>query len=195
MNRTKLPIRKRLGDVPQFSRSIDAAVAEEINQYKKGKQLLEQTKHGRKDKEMKAKPVGNIGSSIQQLKVLYPQICSTKQRPVPQFSKKTYAIFFVKVKVNRLWEEGEWHGQAQKWFLMRLMKDESEINLASGEVDPEFSEWKWANTGDVIEQAVDYKRPTYEEVMKNCRVGTLPGLNPPKSSTLMATGYRWNVSP
>ncbi|XP_074358323.1 nudix hydrolase 25-like, partial [Apium graveolens] len=75
----------------------------------------------------------------------------------------------VKVKVNRLWEEGEWHGQAQKWFLMRLMKDESEINLASGEVDPEFSEWKWANTGDVIEQAVDYKRPTYEEVMKNCR--------------------------
>ncbi|KAL8108199.1 hypothetical protein AgCh_024587 [Apium graveolens] len=28
MNRTKLPIRKRLGDVPQFSRSIDAAVAE-----------------------------------------------------------------------------------------------------------------------------------------------------------------------
>ncbi|KAL8089493.1 hypothetical protein AgCh_039095 [Apium graveolens] len=29
MNRTKLPIRKRLGDVPQFSRSIDAAVAED----------------------------------------------------------------------------------------------------------------------------------------------------------------------
>ncbi|KAL8115624.1 hypothetical protein AgCh_022214 [Apium graveolens] len=28
MNRTKLPIRKRLGDVPQFTRSIDAAVAE-----------------------------------------------------------------------------------------------------------------------------------------------------------------------
>ncbi|KAL8148084.1 hypothetical protein AgCh_005429 [Apium graveolens] len=28
MNRTKVLIRKRLGDVPQFSRSIDAAVAE-----------------------------------------------------------------------------------------------------------------------------------------------------------------------
>ncbi|KAL8135612.1 hypothetical protein AgCh_010301 [Apium graveolens] len=28
MNKTNLPIRKRLGDVPQFSRSIDAAVAE-----------------------------------------------------------------------------------------------------------------------------------------------------------------------
>ena len=27
------------------------------------------------------------------------------------------------------------------------------------------------------------------------RVGTLPGLNPPKSPTSMATGYRWIVSP
>ncbi|CAI9095980.1 OLC1v1032031C1 [Oldenlandia corymbosa var. corymbosa] len=72
----------------------------------------------------------------------------------------------VKAKVNRLWGGGEWHGQAQKWFLMRLTKDESEINLANGEVEPEFSEWKWARPEEVIEQAVDYKRPTYEEVMR-----------------------------
>ncbi|KAL0380862.1 UNVERIFIED_CONTAM: Nudix hydrolase 25 [Sesamum angustifolium] len=71
-------------------------------------------------------------------------------------------------KVNRLWR-GEWHGQAQKWFLMRLTADESEINLANGETDKEFSEWKWATPEEVIEQAVDYKRPTYEEVMKTFR--------------------------
>ncbi|XP_030949700.1 nudix hydrolase 25 isoform X2 [Quercus lobata] len=71
----------------------------------------------------------------------------------------------VKAKVNRLWG-GEWHGQAQKWFLMRLTKDESEINLANGEAEPEFAEWKWAGPEEVVEQAVDYKRPTYEEVMR-----------------------------
>ncbi|KAK7310095.1 hypothetical protein RJT34_07359 [Clitoria ternatea] len=71
----------------------------------------------------------------------------------------------VKAKVNRLWG-GEWHGQAQKWFLMRLTKDDSEINLANGEADPEFAEWKWADPDEVIEQAVDYKRPTYEEVIR-----------------------------
>ncbi|KAI5353265.1 PREDICTED: nudix hydrolase [Prunus dulcis] len=71
----------------------------------------------------------------------------------------------VKTKVNRLWG-GEWHGQAQKWFLMRFTKDESEINLANGEADPEFAEWKWAIPEEVIEQAVDYKRPTYEEVFR-----------------------------
>ncbi|KAG5531502.1 hypothetical protein RHGRI_026199 [Rhododendron griersonianum] len=74
----------------------------------------------------------------------------------------------VKAKVNRLWG-GEWHGQAQKWFLMRLTKDESEVNLASSEADTEFSEWKWASPNEVIEQAVDYKRSTYEEVMATFR--------------------------
>ncbi|XP_023644892.1 nudix hydrolase 25 [Capsella rubella] len=73
----------------------------------------------------------------------------------------------VKAKVNRLWG-GEWHGQAQKWFLVRLRNDEDEreINLANNEADSEFAEWKWAKPEEVIEQAVDYKRPTYEEVIK-----------------------------
>ncbi|KAL8091820.1 hypothetical protein AgCh_034180 [Apium graveolens] len=36
----------------------------------------------------------------------------------------------------------------------------------------------------------DYHNPTFA-----VRVGTLPGLNPPNSSTSMAIGLRWNVSP
>ncbi|RVX12662.1 hypothetical protein CK203_011616 [Vitis vinifera] len=35
---------------------------------------------------------------------------------------------------------------------MRLTKDDSEVNLASGEAEPEFSEWKWSNPEEVIEQ-------------------------------------------
>ncbi|CAG7899066.1 hypothetical protein BRARA_H01912 [Brassica rapa] len=74
----------------------------------------------------------------------------------------------VKAKVNRLWG-GEWYGQAQKWFLVRLMNDEDEreINLANNEADSEFSGWKWAKPEEVIEQAVDYKRPTYEQVINS----------------------------
>lgn len=51
---------------------------------------------------------------------------------------------------------------------MRLIKDEDEreINLANNEADSEFSEWKWARPEEVVEQAVDYKRPTYEQVIK-----------------------------
>lgn len=35
---------------------------------------------------------------------------------------------------------------------MRFTKDESEINLATGEADAEFAEWKWASPEEVIEQ-------------------------------------------
>lgn len=37
---------------------------------------------------------------------------------------------------------------------MRLTKDESEVNLATGEADPEFAEWKWATPEEVIEQVI-----------------------------------------
>ncbi|GKV51577.1 hypothetical protein SLEP1_g58216 [Rubroshorea leprosula] len=33
---------------------------------------------------------------------------------------------------------------------MQLTNDESEINLATGEVDQEFAKWKWANPEEVI---------------------------------------------
>ena len=35
---------------------------------------------------------------------------------------------------------------------MRLTKDESKVNLATGEAKPEFAEWKWARPEEVIEQ-------------------------------------------
>lgn len=35
---------------------------------------------------------------------------------------------------------------------MRLTDDDSQVNLATGEVDPEFSEWKWASPEEVVEQ-------------------------------------------
>ncbi|PIA63703.1 hypothetical protein AQUCO_00201213v1 [Aquilegia coerulea] len=68
----------------------------------------------------------------------------------------------VKAKVNRL-SRGEWHGHAQKWFLMRMISDDSEVKIASSEVDPE---WKWASPEEVVDQAVDHKRGMYEEVIR-----------------------------
>ncbi|GLT99872.1 hypothetical protein SLE2022_172810 [Rubroshorea leprosula] len=61
----------------------------------------------------------------------------------------------IKAKVNRLWG-GEWHGQPQKWFIPSC------VLLF-------FCREKWANSEEVIEQAVDYKRPTYEVVMRTFR--------------------------
>lgn len=73
----------------------------------------------------------------------------------------------VKAKITQLWGK-EWIGQAQKWFLFKFAGDESEINLdADGIERAEFSEWKWASTDEVLERAVEFKRPVYEKVFKS----------------------------
>ncbi|CAK9277351.1 unnamed protein product [Sphagnum jensenii] len=73
----------------------------------------------------------------------------------------------VKVKITALWGR-EWTGQAQKWFLFRFTGDESEINLAGdGSEAAEFSEWKWLPVEEVISNAVDFKKPVYEQAFKH----------------------------
>lgn len=37
-------------------------------------------------------------------------------------------------------------------FLVKFTADEREINLATGEAETEFSEWKWATLDEVIDQ-------------------------------------------
>lgn len=72
----------------------------------------------------------------------------------------------VKEKITQLWGK-EWTGQAQKWFLFEFTGDESEINLdGDGTERAEFSEWKWTSSDEVLERAVDFKRPVYEKVFK-----------------------------
>ncbi|KAJ4978741.1 hypothetical protein NE237_009521 [Protea cynaroides] len=69
-------------------------------------------------------------------------------------------------KINRRWGS-DWKGQAQKWFLLRFTGKEEEINLlGDGTEKPEFGEWSWMTPQQVLELAVDFKKPVYEEVLK-----------------------------
>ncbi|KAJ4705392.1 Nudix hydrolase [Melia azedarach] len=72
----------------------------------------------------------------------------------------------VKQKLNRRWGTN-YKGQAQKWFLFKFTGKESEINLlGDGSEKPEFKEWTWMFPEQVLELAVDFKRPVYEQVLK-----------------------------
>ncbi|XP_043691010.1 nudix hydrolase 26, chloroplastic isoform X2 [Telopea speciosissima] len=72
----------------------------------------------------------------------------------------------VREKINRQWGS-DWKGQAQKWFLLRFTGKEEEINLlGDGTEKPEFGEWSWVTPQLVVELAVDFKKPVYEEVLK-----------------------------
>ncbi|XP_010246930.1 PREDICTED: nudix hydrolase 26, chloroplastic [Nelumbo nucifera] len=72
----------------------------------------------------------------------------------------------VRAKLNREWGS-DWKGQAQKWFLLRFTGKEEEINLlGDGTEKAEFGEWSWMTPEQVIEHAVDFKKPVYEGVLK-----------------------------
>jgi putative (di)nucleoside polyphosphate hydrolase len=65
--------------------------------------------------------------------------------------------------VPLLWD-GKFRGQKQKWFLLEFTGDDEEININTQ--NPEFSDWRWSNKGDLLEYIVPFKLKTYEQIVK-----------------------------
>lgn len=55
-------------------------------------------------------------------------------------------------------------GQRQKWFLMKFTGSDSEFNLNNH--TPEFEEWMWRDLSTMPNLVVDFKKPLYEELVK-----------------------------
>ncbi len=63
---------------------------------------------------------------------------------------------------------GRYRGQTQKWFLLRFLGEESEIDIhspAGGAHPPEFEAWRWERLEALPELVVPFKRKVYEEVV------------------------------
>ena len=61
-----------------------------------------------------------------------------------------------------IWK-GKFRGQKQKWFVVRFIGKESEINLKTKH--PEFIEWKWVKINELPEIIVDFKRDVYKKLL------------------------------
>ena len=60
-----------------------------------------------------------------------------------------------------IWK-GKYRGQKQKWFLMRFVGIDNEINIKTKH--PEFLEWKWVDLEKITDLVVDFKLHVYKEV-------------------------------
>lgn len=60
--------------------------------------------------------------------------------------------------------ENRWRGQRQKWFAMRFLGSDSDINVET-EV-PEFSDWKWVDVRSLPDLIVSFKRLVYLSVLE-----------------------------
>ncbi|MEJ0046803.1 MAG: RNA pyrophosphohydrolase [Rhodospirillales bacterium] len=58
---------------------------------------------------------------------------------------------------------GRYRGQRQRWFALRFLGEDAEIDLAA-HADVEFSEWRWVRLAEAPSLAVEFKRPIYERL-------------------------------
>jgi len=63
--------------------------------------------------------------------------------------------------IGIIWK-GKFKGQIQKWFVMRFIGNESEININTKH--PEFLDWKWINLDDLTKIAVNFKLEVYKNI-------------------------------
>lgn len=59
--------------------------------------------------------------------------------------------------------KGRCRGQRQKWFLMRFLGRDSEINLET--LEPEFSAWRWTTIESLPELVFPIKRKVYCDLL------------------------------
>ena len=65
--------------------------------------------------------------------------------------------------VGIIWK-GKYRGQKQKWFIVRFLGSDNEINLNTKK--PEFIEWKWLEINELPNVIVDFKKNVYKKLVE-----------------------------
>ena len=69
--------------------------------------------------------------------------------------------------LGKIWK-GKYRGQKQKWFIMRFVGDEEEINIKTK--NAEFKEWKWIDVNQLLNVVVRFKHDVYKAIVKELNI-------------------------
>ena len=69
--------------------------------------------------------------------------------------------------VGKIWK-GKYRGQKQKWFIMKFIGNENEINIKTK--NPEFREWKWIEINQLTNVVVKFKLDVYKSVVRELKL-------------------------
>jgi len=64
--------------------------------------------------------------------------------------------------VGKIWK-GRYRGQKQKWFVVKFLGNDNEVNINTK--NPEFIEWKWIDINLLPDLIVLFKKHVYEKVL------------------------------
>jgi len=82
---------------------------------------------------------------------------------------------------GRLVRRDQWPrciGQKQRWFLLRLTRDEAQFDFRKTS-QPEFDQWRWAPFWDPVREVVYFKRPVYMRALQELAPLAFPRGQPP----------------
>jgi putative (di)nucleoside polyphosphate hydrolase len=65
--------------------------------------------------------------------------------------------------IGKVWK-GKWRGQRQRWFLLRFLGQDGDIDIATAH--PEFRAWRWSDPADLPELIVPFKRALYARLLE-----------------------------
>ena len=109
-------------------------------------------------------PQGGIDEGEDSLKAAYRELeeeTSIKNVELIQELDGTMTYELPNHLLGIIWK-GKYRGQKQKWYLMRFIGDEEEINIKTKK--PEFLDWKWIEINQITELVVDFKLDVYRDL-------------------------------
>ena len=71
-----------------------------------------------------------------------------------------------KYLLGKIWK-GKYRGQKQKWFIMRFVGNEDEINIKTKKA--EFKEWKWIDVNQLTNVVVSFKLEVYKRLVNELK--------------------------
>jgi putative (di)nucleoside polyphosphate hydrolase len=86
----------------------------------------------------------------------------TNEAEIIAKSAKWYRYDLPDDLVGKVWK-GKYRGQKQRWFALRFLGRDSDIDLAASN-HPEFSEWKWTKIENLPSVIVPFKRTLYQSL-------------------------------
>ena len=69
--------------------------------------------------------------------------------------------------LGKIWK-GKYRGQTQKWFIMRFLGKNEEINIKTK--NPEFLDWQWINSSELPNISVNFKTNIYKRLEEELKI-------------------------
>jgi putative (di)nucleoside polyphosphate hydrolase len=80
---------------------------------------------------------------------------------------RDWHLYDIPPEVARSRWGGKYRGQRQKWFVMRFLGKDSDINIDTR--DAEFGDWKWIAPAELPDLIVGFKRAIYIALIEEFR--------------------------